>query len=266
MYNASDTIEDCILSILNQTYKCYYQIIVINDGSTDDSLDVVYCFSEKYKSDVIEFVVLSMTNHGVAEARNVGLNIAKNDFLAFLDSDDRWLPNKTQLQMDYLLSHPSVEMIAGIYGSDDMYNLKKEREEMQITIHDQVFKNYFASQTVLFRRSILEKSGLFNSNMRYAEEGLFFNNMVSNGICILFNQKVAEGIINKKRWGEFGLSGNLLKMEQGELFNIKQAYKNKYIGFCLYCCAVIFSIIKFLRRILITKIHCYGNKKSIWNI
>jgi len=254
MYNASQTIEQCLDSVLKQTFIVNYQIIVINDGSTDSSLDILQSYVSNHNYPNFEFIIKNQNNQGAACARNVGLLTANGDWVAFLDSDDQWFPEKTKIQMNYLFANTDVDMVAGIFGDDKMDVLKHLEDENLITIRDQVLKNYFSPQTVLFRRSILDKTGLFNPNMRYFEEGYFFNNMVFHCKCILLNQKVTKSITNKKRWGENGLSGNLIKMEQGELFNIFQAYKKKYISLFLYLFAVLFSIIKFSRRIFIKTI------------
>jgi len=251
MYNASQTIEQCLDSIIKQTFIANYQVIVINDGSTDSSLNVLQSYVLNHKYPNFNFTIINQSNQGAACARNAGLLAANGDWIAFLDSDDQWLPEKTQIQMNYLLTHTDVDMVAGIFDNDRVNKIKCMGEENLITIRDQVLKNYFSPQTVLFRRSILERTGLFNPNMRYAEEGFFFNNMVYHGKCVLLNQKVTESITGKKRWGENGLSGNLTKMEKGELFNIYQAHKNGYINLFLYLFAVCFSLIKFSRRILI---------------
>jgi glycosyltransferase involved in cell wall biosynthesis len=257
VYNASQTIEQCLDSVLKQTFIANYQIIAINDGSTDSSLDKLQSYVANHQHSNFRFTIINQKNQGAACARNAGLLAATGDWVAFLDSDDRWLPDKIQIQIAYLLAHINVDMVAGIFGVDRIDRLKRMDAENIITIRDQVLKNYFSPPTVLFRRSILDKIGLFNPNMRHSEEGFFFNNMVYHGKCVLLNQKVAESITNKKRWGECGLSGNLTKMEQGELFNIYQAYKNGYIHLPIYLYATCFSIIKFMRRVFLRTIRTF---------
>jgi len=252
MYNASSTIKESLESIIAQTHKTIYQIIIVNDGSTDNSLNIVKAYiKQNITNENICFKLIDKTNGGAAAARNDGLLAATGDYIAFLDSDDRWMPNKIERQINYLTKNPSVDMVGGIFGNDKINILKKMGYENRICINDQIMKNYFSPPTVLFRRSILEKTGLFNQNMRFSEEGFFFNKMVYHGTCILLNEKVAESITNKKRWGESGLSGNLLAMEKGELFNIRQAYKDGYIGLGLYLIGSLFSLIKFFRRVII---------------
>lgn len=81
VYNAEKLLESCMDSIMNQKTKYHFEVIVINDGSTDNSLKIL----EKYSS----IKIINKENEGVAVARNVGLNHAKGKYIAFIDSDDR---------------------------------------------------------------------------------------------------------------------------------------------------------------------------------
>src|SRR5690554_8078017 len=97
MYNAEKTILNALNSIKNQTYKDDFEILVVNDGSIDKSVDCV----EKFKKENPEWKIelIHQTNQGVSSARNKGLKVAKGEYIAFLDADDEWLPEKTEKQM-----------------------------------------------------------------------------------------------------------------------------------------------------------------------
>ena len=252
MYNASQTIEQCLDSILKQTYTAFYQIIVIDDGSTDLSVEALNLYITNHLDKNFDFHIIHQENKGAAQARNVGLLSAKGNWIAFLDSDDQWFPDKIETQIKHLLANVDIDMVAGIYGEDNINAIKNMETTNLITIKEQVFKNYFSMPTVLFKSSILKKTGLFNPCMRYSEDFLFFCKMVYHGKCVLLHKKLAERIFHKKRWGESGLSGNLIKMEQGELYSLFQVYKLKYISLPVYLCATCFSLMKLIRRIIIT--------------
>ena len=254
VYNSSKTILESIQSVVSECLGSPYswELLIIDDGSTDNSRQLI----EQY---IIEFSygnkieLISQDNFGAAVARNIGLRRAKGEYIAFNDSDDRWIKGKLQLQMKYFKANPEVVLLTGIFGFDNIESIKKIDQEMLITINDQVLKNYISPPTAMIRTSILDKSGLFCENMRYSEEGYFFNNIVYSGKTIFLKEILAESITEKRRWGDSGLSGNLFEMEKGELFNIKMAYNNKYIGLKLFAFAYIFSIFKFFRRCLISK-------------
>lgn len=262
VYNASGTIKACVDSVVADLITTLYswEIILVDDGSKDDSLAKLTQYKKlsDYKENIF---IIAQHNQGAAIARNTGMKAARGTFIAFNDSDDRWLPGKMKLQMAYLSNHPSVGMVAGVYGNDRVAVIKKIDSESVITIKDQIFKNYFSPPCVVFRKSVLEKTGLFHPRMCYAEDGYFFNKMAYHFTCVLLRVKVAESITRKERWGESGLSGNLWKMEKGELFNLYSAYRLRYVSFGLYGAATLFSLLKYGRRQVVRCMRAYGRKK-----
>lgn len=107
IYNREEYIGRAIQSILQQTYD-KYEIIVVDDGSTDNTYQVI----QQITDDRIRYIRLEQ-NQGVGHARNVGIRESKYDYIAFLDSDDEWLPDKLQLQMEKLME--SSERVGFVY-------------------------------------------------------------------------------------------------------------------------------------------------------
>lgn len=255
VYNSSETVIESIDSVvrecLNNSYM--WELIVIDDGSRDSSVRVIeqYIESSSFKQNII---FICQENGGAAAARNTGIRVAKGKFIAFNDADDRWLLGKLKLQMEYMKNNPDVVMLAGTYGEDRVSKIKRMKFENIITIKDQVFKFYFSPQCVLLRTSILGTTGLFDETMRHAEEGSLFNKIVYNGKSILLLRKVSEPITSKERWGDSGLSGNIVGMQKGSMRNIMNAHKLGYISFPIYLMAMGFSAVKFIRRMIISKI------------
>lgn len=116
VYNAQESLETCVKSILMQSYK-NYEIILIDDGSTDNSLSI--CESLKKKSDKI--TVLSQNNSGVSAARNNGIKKSKGEYLLFIDADD--VVEKTMLETLMKKSENDI-VISGfkVIGSDLIKN------------------------------------------------------------------------------------------------------------------------------------------------
>ena len=110
MYNAGKTIVRALESVRNQTYKAQsyepLEIIVINDGSTDRSLQVVNRYMQEHPE--MDITIIDKPNGGVSSARNAGFRQATGQWLALLDSDDQWLPNKMEVQMKILEEHPEI--------------------------------------------------------------------------------------------------------------------------------------------------------------
>ncbi len=101
-YNTAQFIATSIDSVLNQDYP-NIELIVIDDGSTDGSLDLLRSYGGR-------ITLITQQNQGSAVARNAGLSAAQGDFIAFLDSDDIWLPGKLRTQVAYLQAHPDIGM------------------------------------------------------------------------------------------------------------------------------------------------------------
>lgn len=101
-YNRAKYVTQAIDSVLAQTYKDY-EIIVVDDGSTDNTQEVLYAYIDSLKINYIY-----QDNAGVSAARNAGISVAKGDWVAFLDSDDQWLPDKLSTQMAALRENQSL--------------------------------------------------------------------------------------------------------------------------------------------------------------
>ena len=101
VHNSSDYIADTINSVIDQTYQ-NWEMILVDDFSSDNSVEIIRMFQEK--SNKIK-LIQSDTNVGAAEARNIALRQAKGDYIAFLDSDDMWLPNKLERQTQFMKSN-----------------------------------------------------------------------------------------------------------------------------------------------------------------
>jgi len=103
VYNGERYLADAIQSVLDQTYQ-NFEVIVVDDGSTDGSAEVAKRFGE-----AIRYV--HQANGGVCKARNTGIAAARGVYLAFLDQDDLWLPDKLATQVAYLDGHPEVDAV-----------------------------------------------------------------------------------------------------------------------------------------------------------
>lgn len=101
MYNAQEWIIGLLNSVLNQSYK-NIEVILVNDGSTDSSLELVTKFSQNFGENRIQ--VFNQENCGVSVARNEGVRQSKGEFLAFVDSDDIWHKNKIEIQVKEMIS------------------------------------------------------------------------------------------------------------------------------------------------------------------
>lgn len=98
-YNAEKTISETIESVLSQTYK-NWEMLIIDDGSTDNSQTLVNNYI--LKDNRIKYLQTTHPTGSPSEPRNIGIENARGEYIAFLDSDDKWLPNKLEKQMQFI--------------------------------------------------------------------------------------------------------------------------------------------------------------------
>jgi len=247
MFNAHATIARALNSVKNQTVDVK-EVIVIDDGSVDESFNIVELYS---RSSDLNITVHHQKNSGVSCARNKGLSISSGKYVAFLDSDDEWLPSKLELQMPYFLSDDIV-LVGGQHRVLEDNRVWKFRK---IGVNDQFIKNSFQTSTVVIKKCIVDLFGGFCESQKYAEEGRFYFDMLKFGDLVLINEQVViyDGG-NKKGFGESGLSQNIQEMQSGELSNFKYAKSLHNVGYLKYYFFIIFSYMKYTRRILLVKL------------
>ncbi len=110
-YNEEDYFDSCIQSVLNQTYK-NIEIIIINDGSDTKYLDKLE-FYKNLNSNKIK-IIHNKDNKGVSYARNIGIDSARGNYIAFIDSDDEWLPGKIEHQLN-IMKKKRLNFLHGSY-------------------------------------------------------------------------------------------------------------------------------------------------------
>ena len=140
VYNAEKTVERCVLSILNQQYPDK-QIILVNDGSKDRSLEILRALEEQHP----QIVVIDKPNGGVSSARNAGLAVCSGKYVTFVDSDDYYLSDDYAADKAKVLDkHENVDLvIAGftfLTGDRRKTNAVREREENIETIAEEYWQ------------------------------------------------------------------------------------------------------------------------------
>jgi len=178
-YNSAEFIAEAITSILKQSTPVY-EIIVVDDGSSDNTLAVVKGLSGNIRYH-------KQDNRGPAAARNQGIKMASGDWIAFLDADDQWTPDKLKKQLATLSRYPELHLIAGDMAEIDQDNhlltpsvldkhqllavyLLEQGRPITHALSKLLHKNFIPTGTVLVRRETLLAVGLFNESIRYGED------------------------------------------------------------------------------------------------
>ena len=166
-YNRAHLISRAIKSVLNQTYQDF-EVIVVDDGSTDNTEEVIKEFQKK--DERIKYV-RHEKNKGGSAARNTGIKAARGAYIAFLDSDDEWLPEKLKKQMKFFKNaspEGGVVYTGFIYkdelgGGTSKQHIPKKRGWI---FEDILAENCVGTtSTVIIKRKCFEKAGLFDENL-----------------------------------------------------------------------------------------------------
>jgi glycosyltransferase involved in cell wall biosynthesis len=253
MYNSEKTIENTLRSVSTQTYT-HIEVIVIDDGSTDSSASLVEQFA--VQNPQMDIQLIRKANGGVSTARNAGMKQSKGDFIALLDSDDEWLPKKLEIQIEIFHNNPGIDFLGSTRNGEyfSRFFFKKFFYLTHISSRLLLYKTFLTTPTTLFKRTILDTVGYFDETQKYAEEGNYWIRVCKDNHCVLQNESLVITGGGKPDFGFSGLSSNLKQMELGELKNIRDGLNLKIIGRIEYVFLVLYSLIKYVRRILIVKL------------
>lgn len=176
-YNSAIYLGEAIESVLNQTFQDY-EIIVVNDGSTDNTVEIASNFRP-------HCIWIDQENQGPSAARNKGLTRATGKFISFLDADDVFLPEKLELQVDFLENNPNIGLIYS-----DGYRCKQSSKGMEKSIplsmsgdvipifnnnevnivHEFIKHNLFPINAGMVRHQCIKDIGGFDENLSACED------------------------------------------------------------------------------------------------
>lgn len=251
MYNSAETIEESLYSILKQTkYEMIDEIVIVDDGSKDDSVKVVQAFIEKTKCDRIHLI--QKENGGAASARNVGIRSAKNEWIALLDADDTWNANKLELQDRVLGTHPEIKALGtNRDGEVVSHGTLVEEGLYHLTPFQYCIKNWPCTPSLIFNKTVFENENYFDESLSHAEEGIFYLDLAAKaGLYYIAEPLVLCGG-GKPAFGYSGLSGNIKKMHEGVLKMMQIAYKKGYLSTVEYVFVCALEHVKYQRRKLV---------------
>ncbi|OAI18599.1 MULTISPECIES: glycosyltransferase family 2 protein [Methylomonas] len=178
-YNNAAFLRAAIASVRNQSHQVD-EIIVVDDGSVDNTETVIADLGS-------DIVYHRQDNQGPSAARNQGISLANGDWIAFLDADDQWTPDKIAKQLQVLQTHPALRLIAG-----DMAEIDTDNRLLTASVLDKhglsekfsqlagapvpnalaalVAKNFIPTGTVLVSKAALYEACLFNPTIRFGED------------------------------------------------------------------------------------------------
>ncbi len=167
-YNYAHFLPEAIESVLQQNYRDF-EIIVVDDGSTDNTREVLYKYWNK-------ITYIYQENKGLPAARNTGIRASQSDYIAFLDADDLWMPEKLELQVGLMDKRQDVSLVySNVFILDETGGKRKVTYSWSQDVSKNPLKELLLScpipvLTVLIRRQAIEKCGLFDETLTYSED------------------------------------------------------------------------------------------------
>lgn len=210
VYNREKLVTETVASILGQTYRPI-EIILINDGSTDSSLSVMQILQQQHPSLIR---IIDQENQGQTIARNQGIAAASGKYIAFLDSDDLWVPDKLELQIPLF-----DEGVGLVYGGVELINEIGETTgfdpcdpEIQGSIYPQLLvKNRMTGGSVVVLRKALDKVGMFDPGFSAAENWDLWLR-----ICKKYEARLVNKPVVKYRLHQNNMSKDMILMQDAK--------------------------------------------------
>ena len=169
-YNRWNFLERAVRSVQNQTFK-NWKLWVVDDGSTDKTVSE---FNRFFSFDSRMQIISLKTNRGVSRARNKGIEQGEGEWLAFLDSDDEWLPEKLEKQMQLSKLNPNTPLIhcneIWIKDEKEVAQKKKHKKQGGRIFIPSVQLCCISPSAVLMKRSLLNEVGLFREDFPVCED------------------------------------------------------------------------------------------------
>lgn len=247
-FNSANTIERALRSVEGQITKPH-EVIVVDDASSDNTVSVIEQYARTSTLNIR--VIKQSANGGPSVARNAAWNVATGEFIAFLDADDQWHPQKLEAQLNAMLANPTIVMSFHdhLFGSSEHFEtLPLTPTTSQATLHNYLIRNRSATPTVMLRTALSER---FLNTKRYAEDYLLWMTIIaSRGSALHIHATLAH--CSNPGYGGSGQSGKLWKMERSELSGFVSLWRSGALSLPTLVAVSMWSITKYLLRLFDT--------------
>lgn len=247
------TIERAVASIALQTRRPA-EIILVDDSSGDGTARLLHAIRDRHPKGWIR-VIEQPSNCGPGSARNAGWNQSTQAYVAFLDADDSWHPQKLEHQYSWMKRNPHVDLsghacqvnhvdtpAAPFYASADF-------ECTPVSLAQFLFRNRFSTPSVMLKTGLANR---FDEKKRCSEDYLLWMEIAATGQCAA--SRLPLGFLHKKAYGISGLSGDLWAMAKGELDTYRRVAAEGHVSRVALLALYPWSLLKYLRRWILVAI------------
>lgn len=246
-FRCGPTIGRAVASIVDQTQKPA-EVLLVDDASGDETWSVLQQLVAGYPGWVK--VLALAQNQGPSAARNTGWDAATQPYLAFLDADDSWHPEKIRIQYGFMRDNPDIDVSGHrclwVRLDEPLPQIPDEVMITKISVPDLIFGTRLSTPTIMLKRRIPFR---FEVNKRYAEDVHLWRQIAcASGKVVRIESPLA--FMHKAPYGASGLSAELWPMEKGDLSSLLSLYKAKQISRMLLTLGSTFSLVKYLKRIV----------------
>ncbi len=255
-FNASTTLRGTVESCLYQTVRPF-EILIIDDGSTDDTFSIARSIQDQAIDNIVIKVLHNDKNMGPSATRNVGWNTAEGEYIAFLDSDDKWHPMKLSRFMRILSANPHIALLG--HTNDSKH---KKAEVERVPLLSLLIANFAITPNIIVKREIIER---FDEKMRYVEDHDLWLRITQKQDAYIFDGSDIPTTLGRKPLSEGGLSGNRYRMRTGEIFMyFKFVSQSVRCAFCtpLVVIIIMAKLIKELAKKFDGEVKCHGLKRD----
>ncbi|AUM96477.1 TPA: glycosyltransferase [Clostridium botulinum] len=236
-FNVEKYFERCISSLLKQSYK-NLEIIIVNDGSTDNTLKI----ARNYLKIDNRIIIIDQDNKGVSFARNVGIDRSSGDYIIFIDPDDYVHEDFVKSLYERLIETNSDLSICGHTKVYDNLSYKKSRVSSSVFVGDDMLKEYFIGESTLtvlmcdkiFKSSIIKENKIYcpieitsGQDQVFILEYLLYSNKVStiDNNCYYYYQRIGS---KSKRYEYYIFERTLIKIEYLKGLLLKKGVYDKF--------------------------------------
>lgn len=245
-FRCGNTIERCIRSVLGQTLRPK-ELILVDDASGDETLSLLQGWQQRYPQWIR--VVALPVNQGAGMARNAGWQVSSGRFVAFLDSDDSWHPQKLEVQHAYMVGHPDVSLSGHGHAIEDRVvapEIQKPAAQ-PIAPWRLLAKNPFVTPSVMLRADLPQR---FEPGRRYMEDHLLWLEVVlSGGKVVRLDAPLVT--LHKGQVGVSGLSSHVSAMSKADFGNYLVLYRKGMLGLVALWLCWAWAAVKLSRRAVV---------------